>query len=187
MEIDQIKNGIIYSSAAMALLRKRQLKELVSPNSTKFVIDEPIFICDTEKVHGVIILNRPQSLNKDLFNNHFSRHLITEEFKELVWPNIKKFNTYTFRIKKVFKDPIDFKTFDKSNLSMSQFLKDIELVDKEKEEFDKKISDYKIRLEKLKELSVIEDDSVLKDLILSLYSLVIERIEEKRHHYIKIK
>ena len=124
----EINKAIVLSPVSIDLIRTRILKEIISIKGSKEHIGKEIFICDKDKVHGVIELNEPHILNVDLFKNHESRHLINEEFREELWPNKNKFYAYSFRIKKIFKEPLNY--FYEGEIAMSKFINDIEVLQK---------------------------------------------------------
>ncbi len=177
-----INKAITYHETGIDLIRARQLKEIISPNFSKLHVGEEIFICDREKVHGIIVLNEPTVLNVEQFKNHSSRHLITEELKDEIWPKVKKFNAYTFRIKKVFKKSLEYRHVNQKNLNMSELIKDLELVDREQEALEAKFSKYEVRLETLKGLECDESKEQLKGLLTELFQLYIKRILQKPQH-----
>jgi hypothetical protein len=180
MKLNNIKKSIVYDKASIDLLRSRKLKEIISKSSLNLSKDEPVFICDKEKIHGVIILNEPSNLNRDILKNRFSRHKLTEEVIDTTWPSVKKFNAHSFRIKKVFKEPLEFRYSGKGNLSTGELIKNIEIVDREKEALDEKINKYKNRLDTLKGLKCSGEKEIVKDLFLDLFGLVLNKMEEPK-------
>lgn len=125
-----IDKAIIYHKTGIELIRARKLKEIISPSFSSKHVGEEIFICDKNKVYGIIVLNQPTTLTVDQFKNHSSRHLITQELKEDIWPDVNKFNAYTFRIKKIFEKERDFFYDRRDKLVMSEFIKDVEILEK---------------------------------------------------------
>lgn len=132
MTKDKINKAIIYEEMGIKSLCARKLKEIISPmpsNSMNFIGQE-ILICDKEKVYGIIVLNEPIILDKDQFNSHFSRHIITEEFKDMVWSDIYKFKAFSFRIKKIFKEPLEYVYMGEGELTMGKFVEGIDILEK---------------------------------------------------------
>lgn len=127
---NKINKAIIYDQFGIDVLCARKLKEIISPTESKQFIGEEILICDKDKAYGIIILNESMQLDINLFKNHFSRHIITEDFREAVWPGVTKFNAFSFRIKKIFKEPLEYIYKGKENLTMSKFVEGIDILQK---------------------------------------------------------
>lgn len=130
MEKNNINKAIVYDGRCIDLIRNRKLKEIITTESFGKFLEQKIFICDREKIYGIVILNKPNILNVDFFKNHFSRHNITEEFRQNVWSDINRFYSYSFRIKKIFKEPLNYFYEDQEKLAMSKFIEDVELLQK---------------------------------------------------------
>ena len=188
MTKQEINKAIIYEEIGIKALCARKLKEIISPmpsNSMNF-IEQEILICDKEKVYGIIVLNKPILLDKDQFNSHFSRHIITEEFKDMFWSDVYKFNAFSFRIKKIFKEPLQYIYMGKEKLAMGKFIEGVTIM---KENIDyadvsKAISiiEYEDRLETLKTIEVEDEDKELQKLFLELYELFLKRFTVKARH-----
>ncbi|MHA1833199.1 MAG: hypothetical protein ACTSV7_04350 [Candidatus Baldrarchaeia archaeon] len=174
--------AITYPETGINLIRARKLKEIVSPHISRQHIGQEIFICDKKNVFGVVILNQPTSLTESQFKNHSSRHFITEELKDTVWPNVKKFNAYTFRIKKVFKKPLEFRYKGQEDLEMGELIHNVEIIDREKEALETKVNKYKARLETLKDLPCSVEDLNQKNLLTELFELYLTKLSQKSQH-----
>jgi hypothetical protein len=180
MKLDNIKKSIVYDTSSINLLRSRKLKEIVSPNNLKTSNGESIFICDKEKIHGIIILNEPTNITRDILKNRFKRHQLSEEVIDTNWPSLKRFNAHSFRIKKVFKEPLEFRYSGKGCLKNGELLNNVEIIDREKEALEQKINKYKDRLDTLKGFKCSEEKEIVKDLFLELFGLVINKMEEPK-------
>ena len=170
-----IEKAIVYGhEKAIDLLKARKLKEIITADVSRDYTDEKIFICDDTKLYGVIILNKATQLDVDQFRNHQSRHFITDELREDVWGNTKVFNSHTFRIKKVFKNPIEYKS-EKVSLSLGKFIDDVKVVNVEKEIFIK----HQSILEDAKKKISVDGKENLKEMFENLYELFLEKYSEK--------
>lgn len=174
---NKINKAIIYDQFGIDVLCARKLKEIISPIGSKQIIGEEIFICDKDKAYGTIILNEPMQLDESLFKNHFSRHAITEEGRESLWPGINKFNTFSFRITKIFKEPLEYSYKGQEDLVEGKFVEEVEIVI---EKFD--VTEYEEKYESFKNTKCSDEDSELKDLFLDLYKLFTIRLSEKSKH-----
>ena len=177
-----INKAITYHKTGIDLIRARKLKEIISPSLSTKHVGEEIFICDKEKVHGIIILNEPTSLTVAQFKNHASRHLITEEAKDNIWPSVKKFNAYTFRIKKVFKNSLEYMYKGQEDLEISELIEGVEIIDREAEALQALVNKYNVRLETLKGIECDKDNEVLKNLYIRLFELYLKRMLQKPQH-----
>ena len=184
MNTQKINKAIIYDKFFIDILCARKLKEIVS-DKARFVGQE-IFICDKEKVYGTIILNEPHVLNMDFFKNHESRHFITDIGMNEVWPGVNRLNAFSFRITKIFKEPLQYIYMGKEKLAMGKFVEGITIM---KENIDytyvsKAISiiEYEDRLETLKTIEVEDEDKELQKLFLELYELFLKRFTVKARH-----
>lgn len=176
-----INKAIIYGyEKAIELLNARKLKEIITTDVSRGYIDEKIFICDETKLYGIIILNKATQLDVDQFKNHKSRHFITEDLRLSVWGNIKLFNSHTFRIKKVFKNPIEY-TSEKTTSSLGKFIDDVNVVYKK----DEAVIKYKNILEESRIKESIEGKEELKLMFENLYELFLERYSEKKNKKIE--
>lgn len=128
MNKQKTNKAIIYDKFFIDILCARKLKEIISDKS-KFIGQE-IFICDKEKVYGTIILNEPHILNRNFFKNHESRHFITNIYMKEIFPDTNKFNAFSFRIKKIFKEPLEYTYEGQEGLAMSEFVEGIEILEK---------------------------------------------------------
>jgi len=111
--------AIVLADKSAKSICARNKKEIILPQGSGKHIGEPIFLCG-DKVYGIIILNEPTSITVDQFKNRYKRHFITEKTRETLWPNIEHFYAYSFRIKRIFKEPINCE------------IKDIGLIDTER-------------------------------------------------------
>ena len=122
--------AIIYDQFGIDVFCARKLKQIISPIGSKQFIGQEILICDKEKAYGTIILNEPILLDSGLFKNHFSRHAITEYSRENIWPGVNKFNAFSFRIKNIFKEPLEYTYKGQEELAMSEFVEGVEILEK---------------------------------------------------------
>ena len=183
MEETKINKAVVYSHAGIELIKKRKLKELISVDVSNAHVGEEIYICDRENIHGIIILNDPNNLNKDFFKNHFPRHNISERFREEVWSDVKNFNAHSFRIRKVFKTPLKY-TYPLSEfVTMGEFIKGIEIIEEVPiNPITEMLKEKEVILEKFINKDAIEGKEILKDLFVDLYKLFIKRQEEKHEN-----
>lgn len=105
------KVGIILEDKYARLIRKRKKKEIVSIEDFSKYVGKEIFICG-EYIYGSIILNEPMKVDRVLLKNHSKRHLMSDYDIDKLWPDEKKFFSYSFRIVRMFKKPIKYKKFD---------------------------------------------------------------------------
>ncbi len=186
MNKQEINKAIIYDEIGIASIQARVLKELISKTGDKSFIKQEIFICDKEKVYGIVVLNEPHILDLTQFKNHSSRHFCTEEGRENIWPGVNKFNAFSFRIKKIFKEPLQYTYMGEEQLAIGKFVEGVTIM---KENIDyadvsKAISiiEYEDRLETLKTIEVEDEDKELQKLFLELYELFLKRFTEKARH-----
>jgi len=175
--------AIVYDSQGIELLRNRQLKTLIATGKSVQHLGQEIAICDKDKVYGIVVLNEPIILDKDLFENHFSRHHITKEFKEEVWPSINKFFSHSFRIKKIFKEPLDY-VYKGDEVGMGDFVADISIIQEPSIDYTaletiKNIIKYEDKLEMFDNMNCKSEDEELKSLFVDLYKLFIIKLANK--------
>ena len=186
MNKQETNKAIIYEEIGIKSLCARKLKEIISSAGSKQFIGQEILICDKDKAYGIIVLNEPHILDTEQFKNHFSRHFITEEGRENIWPGVSKFNAFSFRIKKIFKEPLQYIYMGKEKLVISKFVKGITMIQNniDYSDIDKAISiiEYEDKLDVLKNIEVADEDKDLQELFLSLYALFLKRIAEKAVH-----
>ena len=171
----KIKKAIIYAHPnVINLLKSRKLKSLITTDTCKGYIDEKILICDEKFAHGIIILNKPTILDVNQFKNQMGRHSITEELREDVWCDSKYLNSHGFRIKKIFKNPIEYVS-DNATISLGKFIGDVSIVNKH-EEF---VNKYNGILENIKQSDSVDGKEDLKAMFENLYELFLKKYSEK--------
>ena len=170
-----LDKAVVYDLAnAIDLLKTRKLKEIISSEFSKEHIGKEIYICDKDKIHGIIILNNPTQLNKDQLNNHFSRHFINEDLRSDILGKSSKLNAYTFRIKKIFKEPKTYNTNDKL-ATFINIIEDIKILSKDTEIINK----FKLILEDIRNKNSVEGKEYLKELFENLYELFLCKYSAK--------
>ena len=175
LTMTKINKAIIYAHAnAIGLLKSRKLKSLISSESRRRHTNEQILICDEKYAHGIVILNTPTILDLNQFSNQTKRHSITEELREAVWGNCKQLSSYNFRIKKIFKEPLEYVS-DNSCVALGKFIDDVKIIDKHEEA----VSVYKDKLEDIKKKASVEGKEDLKKMFEELYELFLKRYSEK--------
>jgi len=102
------KSGIVLEDKYAKLIRARKKKEIISTENFKNYSGKEIFLCG-KSIYGSIILNEPMKLDRCLLKNHSKRHLITNYDVDRLWPEEKTFYSYSFRITKMFKNPVRYK------------------------------------------------------------------------------
>lgn len=114
----------------------RKKNEIISDKVSTKHIGKPIFLCG-DKIYGIIELNQPSILDKDFFKSHFKRHMVTDAAREELWPGEERLYAYSFRIKRIFKEPIDCEI--KNQLG---FVEDLEMSIEERRGFIKGVIGY---------------------------------------------
>ena len=169
----EIKSGLILSKKSTINICKRKKKEIVLPELSGHHIGKPIYICG-KQVYGVIILNAPHNIDDQQFDSHFNRHFVSKGFREKVWPDVKKFYSYSFRIKKIYKKPLDYICDDKWTI---RFLDDVELVKtvdlaaERDAKLKKRLEKYMAEANELNKLEFSDKYEKLGKNLLALYNL----------------
>lgn len=162
-----INKAILYSGTGIELIKNRSINELVSSDCHFNNCNENIFICDENFAYGIIKVNSPSQVDVEQFNNRFNRHKITNEFRRDVIGEFKSYNVYTFRIKRMFKKPLEHNF--KGDLVFGKFIKNIDVI-------DEKVLEYRNRLLEIKN---IKSNNKLKPLFENLYELFLNKYNEK--------
>lgn len=163
--------AVVLSEKSTQLIISRKKSEIVLNELSKEHLNTPIFF-GNDKLCGVIVLNDPQTIEDYQFKNRYKRHKITEKEKSQYWTDNDKLFAYSFKIKNIFKEPIAFV----KNKDMG-FLCNIDVVDTEKYVDSK----YNKILTSLKKIEVSEEDLILKDCLVELYKLYIEKIKARKY------
>lgn len=172
--------GILLSDKSATLICARKKKEIILDKINTAYIDKPIFLCG-DKVYGIIILNEPAKIEKYQFKNRFKRHMITEEACEELWPGQETLYAYGFRIKRIFKDPIDCD----SAFNKIGFIDDLDIELEKRKKYTmgiKEIDYYKHYnlLEKIKSESISKKGyESFTEILLNLYKSLLNRMELK--------
>ena len=119
-------------------------------------------------------MNSPTKINIDQFKSHSSRHFITEELRYEIWGNTKHYNSHTFRIKKIFKEPIKYCSDEKS-VSFGKFIKDVTIYNSE----DVIVNKFSEILNAYKNISSETGSEDLKKLFEKLFELYLAKYSEK--------
>jgi len=177
-----ITQAVVYDGFWLNQICSRKLKKIISIKSPNNIIGQEILICDSDKAYGIVILNEPYILDADLFKNNFSKHIITEECKNTIWPNINKFYSFSFRIKKIFKEPIEYKS--SKARTMGDFIEDVKLIQEDSINYKEienieTIIKYEDKLETFKSSNCDSGDELLKGLFMEVYELYIKKIGAK--------
>lgn len=184
MTKEKINKAIIYDKFFIDILCARKLKEIIS-DKAKFIGQE-IFICDKEKVYGTIILNHPTFLDIDFFKNHESRHFISNSCMEECFPDTAKFNAFSFRITKIFKEPLQYTYMGEDKLAMGEFVEGVNILEENIDYSDVSkalnLIEYEDKLESFKSFEVEDEDKELHKLFLQLYGLFIMKLAHKAAH-----
>ena len=102
------------------------------------------------------------------------------------WPGVNNFSAFSFRIKKIFKEPLQFVYMGDKKLAMGEFVEGVTLM---KENLDYSdvakaitIVEYEDKLQSLKSIEVEDEDKEVQKLFLELYELFLKRFSEKARH-----
>jgi len=163
--------AVIISEKQAKLITIRQVQEIILDEKSLEHVGEPILF-GNKKIYGTIELNAPQTINIEQFRNRQGRHQLTDKDRIKFLDDNEKLYAYSFKIKKIFKDPLDFvKSKDRG------FLFDIDLeIENEKNIID----EYLNKLSYFKSIEVNKDDKFLKDCFVDLYSLFLEKFKVKK-------
>jgi hypothetical protein len=186
MTNNKINKALIYDEVGIGSIRARALKEIISKTGAKSFVGQEIILCDKDKAHGIITLNEPHILDTDQFKSHSSRHLITDEGRENIWPGVSKFNAFSFRIKKIFKDPIEFVYIGDTKLATGEFVEGVTIKEENIDYSNLEKAEASVKFEEILEAHKAkpckEEDLELKTLFLELYELFAKRLIEKSLH-----
>lgn len=100
--------AVILTDKSAKLICARKKKEIVLPDASGKHVGKPIFLCG-KKVYGIIILNEPTTITTEQCDNREKRHLLSKKEREELWPDAEKYLAYSFRIKRIFKEPVFYK------------------------------------------------------------------------------
>lgn len=169
-------SGIFLFDKCAELICARRKKEIILTECNESYINKPIFLC-SDKVYGIVVLNSPSHIDRDQFTSRHKRHLITEEARESIWPDQEKFFAYGVRIKRIFKDPLEYVKDSECEIG---FMDNI-IFDVEKNLTERKIdfSKYYTELEELKTLEVKKGYESIRDTLLELYKLFVQLMEKR--------
>jgi len=180
---EKIKNpGIVIEDKYAQLIRKRLIKEIISTENFLNYVGKELYLCGNQ-VYGSIILNGPLKLDCSLLASHNKRHLISEDDILKLWPDSNVFYAYSFRINKMFKNPIKY---DNTNLNFG-IIEDIKFLDKKDEKINMKkeeisivavnyYKDYEDKLDYLKKLEFSEKYKSVVESFLSLYEVYLIKL-----------
>jgi len=180
---EKIKNpGIVIEDKYAQLIRKRLIKEIISTENFLNYVGKELYLCGNQ-VYGSIILNGPLKLDCSLLASHNKRHLISEDDILKLWPDSNVFYAYSFRINKMFKNPIKY---DNTNLNFG-IIEDIKFLDKKDEKINMKkeeisivavnyYKDYEDKLDYLKKLEFSEKYKSVVESFLSLYETYLNKL-----------
>lgn len=129
--------GIFLSDFGANMICARKKKEIILDKHNSNFVGKPIFLCG-DKIYGIIVLNEPHVLDKNLVKNHESRHLIKEQLRDAFWPGADRFYAYSFRIKRIFKEPIPY-----DGETALGFVDDVKIAPEVRREFVKGVIGFK--------------------------------------------
>jgi len=185
---EKIKNpGIVIEDKYAQLIRKRLKKEIISTENLLNYVGKEIYLCG-HNAYGSITLNEPLKLDCSLLASHNKRHLISEDDILKLWPDSNIFYAYSFRINKIFKNPIKYNNTNK----VFGIIEDIKFINKDNEE-EKVImkkeeisivavnyyNDYEDTLDYLKKLEFSEKYKSVVESFLALYETYLNKLLSK--------
>lgn len=130
--------AIVLTDKNARLICARKKKEIITDSLSGKHVNQPIFLCG-DKVYGILVLNEPTNLDEGLFKNHYKRHLIDEKTKDELWPDATKYYSYSFRIKRIFKEPVDLNR----EFNGVEFLDNLEIPMEKRKKFIKGVIGFK--------------------------------------------
>jgi len=173
--------GIVIEDKYAQLIRKRLKKEIISTENLYNYIGKEIYLCG-HNAYGSITLNEPLKLDCSLLASHNKRHLISEDDILKLWPDSNIFYAYSFRINKIFKNPIKYDNTNK----VFGIIEDIKFIDKKEENIVamKKeerqpveyYKSYEDRFEALKKIEFSEKYKSVVESFLSLYEVYLNKL-----------
>lgn len=176
--------GIVIEDKYAQLIRKRLKKEIISTENLLNYVGKELYLCG-HNVYGSITLNEPLKLDYSLLASHSKRHLISEDDILKLWPDSSIFYAYSFRINKIFKNPIKYDNTNK----VFGIIEDIKFIDKKE---DEKIvmkkeeiqpveyyKSYEEKFEALKKLEFSEKYKSVVESFLSLYEVYLNKLLSK--------
>jgi len=176
--------GIVIEDKYAQLIRKRLKKEIISTENLYNYIGKEIYLCG-HNAYGSITLNEPLKLDCSLLASHNKRHLISEDDILKLWPDSNIFYAYSFRINKIFKNPIKYDNTNK----VFGIIEDIKFIDKKEENIVamKKeerqpveyYKSYEDRFEALKKLVLSEKYKSVVESFLVLYETYLNKLLSK--------
>jgi DNA-directed RNA polymerase subunit RPC12/RpoP len=178
----KIKNpGIVIEDKYAQLIRKRLKKEIISTENLFNYVGKEIYLCGNN-VYGSITLNEPLKLDCALLVSHNKRHLISEDDILKLWPDSNIFYAYSFRINKIFKNPIKYNNTNK----VFGIIEDIKFIDKKEDEkivmkkeeikLVEYYKSYEDKFEALKKLEFSEKYKSVVESFLSLYEVYLNKL-----------
>jgi len=179
--------GIVIEDKYAQLIRKRLKKEIISTENLLNYVGKEIYLCG-HNAYGSITLNEPLKLDCSLLASHNKRHLISEDDILKLWPDSNIFYAYSFRINKIFKNPIKYNNTNK----VFGIIEDIKFINKDNEE-EKVImkkeeisivavnyyNDYEDTLDYLKKLEFSEKYKSVVESFLALYETYLNKLLSK--------
>jgi DNA-directed RNA polymerase subunit RPC12/RpoP len=178
--------GIVIEDKYAQLIRKRLKKEIISTENLSNYVGKEIYLCGNF-VYGSIILNEPLKLDSHLLDSHKKRHLITEDDILKLWPDSNIFYAYSFRINRMFKNPIKYNNTNKN----FGIIEDINFIDKKEDNTTNMkteeinlvdvnyYKDYEDKLDYLKKLEFSEKYKSVVESFLVLYELYLNKLLSK--------
>lgn len=110
--------AVFLTKEAIAQIIRRQKKAIVRIVDNQKIIGKDIYVCG-DSAYGIINLNEPLKVDFDQFRNLKSRHLIEEDVGEKLFEGRKHLYIYNFKIKKIFKEALRYKTKEDTEFSES--------------------------------------------------------------------
>lgn len=170
--------GIFLVDKNIKLICARKKKEIILPEMSRAHVGKPIFLCG-KSVYGIIELNEPQAIDEYQFKSRYKRHLITDIEREQMWPVATKYYAYSFRIKRIFKESLEYVNEEEVVGFMKSINFSLDVKSEGKVTLEKDFYNYYGEVEELEKLVAIEGYGGIQKTLLQLYKLLIQKMELK--------